>query len=81
MRKKCKFKFVINQNFVDEVVLDVVPFDVCGVILRSRYFYVRDVIFKRRENQYNFVKDGKAYAINANKDKSKLSLTSAYQTT
>jgi hypothetical protein len=33
-------------NFVDEVVANVVPLDVCGVILGSPYLYVRDAIFK-----------------------------------
>jgi hypothetical protein len=42
---QCNFKFVINQNFVDEVVTDVVPLDICGVILGSPYLYVRDAIF------------------------------------
>jgi hypothetical protein len=40
----------MNQNFVDEVVVDVVPLDMCGVILGSSYLYVRDAIFRRREN-------------------------------
>jgi hypothetical protein len=48
--KQCKFKFSINQNFVDEVVADVVPLDICGVILGSPYLYARDAIFRRREN-------------------------------
>jgi hypothetical protein len=78
VRKQCKFKFSINQNFVDEVVANVVPLDICGVILGSPYLYVRDAIFRRRENQYRLVKDGK-YAINAQKDKAKLSLISAHQ--
>jgi hypothetical protein len=45
--KQCKFKFVINPNFVDEVVEYVVPLDICGVILGSPYLYVRDAIFRR----------------------------------
>jgi hypothetical protein len=79
VRKQCKFKFTINQNYVDEVVADVVPLDVCRVILGSPYLYVRDSIFRRRDNQYRLVKEGRAYAINAHKDKSKLSLISAHQ--
>jgi hypothetical protein len=47
--KQCKFKFSINQNFVDEVVANVVPLDICGVILGSPYLYVRDSIFRRRD--------------------------------
>jgi len=55
------------------VVVDVVPLDVCGVLLGSPYLYVRDAIFMRRVNQYRLVKDGKAY-----KDKAKLSLISTH---
>jgi hypothetical protein len=44
VEKQCRFKFSINQNFMDEVVADVVPMDVCGVILRRPYLYVRDAI-------------------------------------
>jgi hypothetical protein len=50
VEKQYKFKFSINQNFMDEVVIDVVPLGVCGDILGSPYFYIRDAIFKRREN-------------------------------
>jgi hypothetical protein len=49
---------------VDEVVANVVPLDICGVILGSPYLYVRDSIFRRRENKYRLVKDGNAHAIN-----------------
>jgi hypothetical protein len=57
----------------------VVPLDICGVILGSSYLYMRDVIFKRRENQYRLFKDKKSYVINAHKDKAKFSLISAHQ--
>jgi hypothetical protein len=48
--KQLKFKFSINQNFVDEVVVDVVLLDICGVNLGSPYLYVRDAILRRRDN-------------------------------
>jgi hypothetical protein len=57
----------------------VVPLDICGAILGSPYVYVRDTIFRRRENPYRLVKDGKSYAINAHKDKAKLYLISSHQ--
>jgi hypothetical protein len=57
----------------------VVPLDVCGVILGNLYLYVRDAIFRRRENQYRLVKDGKEYTINAHKEKVKHFLVSAHQ--
>jgi len=43
--KQCRFKFSINQNFVDEMVAIVVTLDMCGVILGRSYLYMRYVIF------------------------------------
>jgi hypothetical protein len=43
--KQCKIKFVVSAEFIDEVVLDVVPLDVCGVLFGSPYMYMRDAIF------------------------------------
>jgi hypothetical protein len=77
--KQCKFKFSISANFIDEVEAYVIPLDVFGVILGSPYLYIRDVIFKIRDNQYILVKDGKSYVVHAHKRKSKLSLISAHQ--
>ena len=30
--KACKIIFVVSADFIDEVELDVVPLDVCGVV-------------------------------------------------
>ena len=38
--KQCKIRFVINVDFIDEVDLDVVPLDVCGVVFGSPYMYM-----------------------------------------
>ena len=35
--KQCKIKFVVSVDFIDEVELDVVPLDVCGVVFGSPY--------------------------------------------
>jgi len=61
------------------VVANVVPLDVCRVILGSPYLYVRYAIFSRRYNQYNLVQKGREYDINAHKDKDKLSLINAHR--
>jgi len=85
VRKKWKFKFVVNQKIVDELVVDVVPMGICGVNLVCPYFYVSDAIFKKRENQYRLFKYGKSYAINAHneinshKEKTKLYRIDAYK--
>jgi len=70
--------FPSTKTFEEEVVVDVVPLDVFGVILGSLYLYVRDVIFIRRENTYQLVKDGKAFTVNAHKDTTKISLINAH---
>jgi hypothetical protein len=77
--KQCKIKFVVSVEFIDEVKLDVVPLDVCGVVFGSTYMYMRDEIFIRRSNQYRLIKDGKSYIINTHKGKLKISLVSANQ--
>lgn len=77
--KQCKIRFVISVDFINEVDLDVVPLDVCGVMFGSPYMYMHDAIFKRRANQYQLIKDGKSFIINAHKVKSKFSLISANQ--
>jgi hypothetical protein len=48
--KKCKIKFAISVDFIDEVELDVVPLDVCAVVFGSPYMYMRDEIFMQRAN-------------------------------
>jgi hypothetical protein len=35
--RKCKLRFAITANFVDEVELDVIPLDICGIVLGSPY--------------------------------------------
>jgi len=64
---------------MDEVVENLVPFDICGlVILEILYLYVRDVIFRRRYKQYRLIKYGNTYDINAHRDKHELSLISSH---
>jgi hypothetical protein len=50
--KQCNIKFVVSVYFIDEVELDVVPIDVCGVVFGSPYMYMRDAIFMHISNQY-----------------------------
>ena len=50
--KQCKIRFSISVDFIDEVDLDVVFHDVCGVMFGSPYMYMQDAIFMRRAKQY-----------------------------
>jgi hypothetical protein len=72
--KCCKIKFVVSVYFIDEVELDVVPLNACGVVFGNTYMYMRDAIFMWRGNQYRVIKDGNSYIINVHKGKSKISL-------
>jgi hypothetical protein len=46
-------------------------------VFGSPYMYMQDVIFMWRANQYQWIKDGKSYIINAHKGKSNISPISA----
>ena len=45
-------KFFISEGYFDEVEVDVIPLDECGVVLEVPYMYMRDAIFMRRADQY-----------------------------
>jgi hypothetical protein len=70
---------MINSDIVNEVEVDVVPLDVCGVVLVNPYMYVMNVISMRRANKYYLINDGNSFSLNTHKGKPKLSLVSAHQ--
>jgi len=37
--KQCRIRFAIASKLIDEVDLDVVPLDICGIVLGSPYIY------------------------------------------
>jgi len=43
--RQCKLKFSFGSAFVDEVELDIIPLDICGIVLGSSYLYDRKAIF------------------------------------
>ena len=61
--KKCRDRFVITSKLVDEVHIDVVPLDICGIVLGSPYLYDRKDIFFRHENKYHLMKDEVEYIV------------------
>ncbi|XP_059064618.1 uncharacterized protein LOC131856732 [Cryptomeria japonica] len=75
--KQCKIRFAITANFVDEVEADVVPLDICSLVLGSPYLYDRHAIFYRGENKYHLFKDKVEYIVWAHKVKSNLALVNA----
>ena len=50
--------FSFGSAFVDEVELDIIPLDICGIVLGSPYLYDRKAIFYRAENMYLLVENG-----------------------
>ena len=75
--KKCRLWFSITSRFVDEVDLNVVPLDICCIVLGSPYLYDRKAIFYREDNMYHLTKDGIEYIVHAHHMKTNLSLVSA----
>jgi len=56
------------------VELDVVPVDICGVVLGSPYLYVRDAMFYRREHKYHLKKEGVEFIVREHNFKSNMDL-------
>jgi hypothetical protein len=77
--KECRLRFVIASKMIDEVDLDVVPLDVCGIILGSPYLYDRKDILFQKENKYHLTKYGVEYIIRAHNIKYKSTLVSSGQ--
>jgi hypothetical protein len=61
--KQCRVIFVIASKLIDEVDLDVVSLDICGIVLGSPYIYDRKAIFFRYENKYHLTKGGVEYIV------------------
>lgn len=47
---------MISSKLVNEVELDVVPLDICGIVLGSTYLYDRKAILFHHENKYHLTK-------------------------
>jgi hypothetical protein len=77
--RRCKLRFAITAHFVDEVELDVIPLDICGIVLGSPYLYDRKAIFHRHENKYHLFTNGVEYIVRAHTKKMNLSLVNAGQ--
>jgi hypothetical protein len=77
--RRCKLRFAITAHFVDEVELDVIPLDICGIVLGSPYLYDRKAIFHLHENKYHLFKNGVEYIVRAHTKKINLSLVNAGQ--
>ena len=74
--KQCQLRFAINSHFIDEVVMDVIPLDICVMVLGSPYLFDRRAIFFREHNIYHLFKHEIKYIVRDHKMKNDLSMVS-----
>nr|CAD1817789.1 unnamed protein product [Ananas comosus var. bracteatus] len=55
--RQCKVKFAVTGVYIDEMLCEVVPLNICNLIFGSPYLRDRDATFFRRPQQYQFIKD------------------------
>jgi hypothetical protein len=63
--KQCRDIFSIASKLIDEVDLDVVSLDICGIVLGSPYLYDRKEVVFRNEKKYHLTKGGVEYIVRA----------------
>jgi hypothetical protein len=66
--KQCLVKFKIG-NYHDEILCDVIPMDVCHILLGRPWQYDRNVVHDGRMNTYTLEKDGRLHKLLSIKDK------------
>jgi hypothetical protein len=66
--KQCLVKFKIG-NYHDEILCDVIPMDVCHILLGRPWQYDRNVVHDGRMNTYTLEKDGRLHKLLPIKDK------------
>ena len=57
MDEQCEVEFQIGR-YKDKFICDIMPMDVCHILLGRPYQYVRKVVHDGLTNCYKFVKDG-----------------------
>jgi len=66
--KQCLVKFKIG-NYHDEILCDVIPMDVCHILLGRPWQYDRNVVHDGRMNTYTLEKDGRFHKLLPIRDK------------
>jgi hypothetical protein len=77
--KQCRVRFSIASKLIDEVDLDVVSLDICGIVLGSPYLYHRKTILFHHENKYYLTKGGVEYVVRSHNMRLNTKLVSAGQ--
>lgn len=63
--KHCKLKFAITSKFIDEVELDAIKVNICGIVLGSCYLHEIKLSSTRRREITILQKDGIEYMARA----------------
>jgi hypothetical protein len=66
--KQCLVEFKMGE-YKDKILCDVIPMDVCHVLLGRPWQYDRNVVHDGRMNTYTLEKDGKTHTLLPIKDK------------
>jgi hypothetical protein len=66
--KQCLVEFKIG-GYKDEILYDVIPMDVCRLLLGRPWKYDRNVIHNERMNTYTLEKNGRTHMLLSIKDK------------
>ena len=65
--EKFQVEFEIG-TYSDRILYDVMPVDVCHVLVGRPWKFNRKVIYDGRENTYTFEKDGRRHTLNPLKE-------------
>jgi hypothetical protein len=66
--KQCLVKFKIG-GYRDEILFDVIPMDVCHILLGRPWQYDRNIIHDGRKNTYTLEKNGRTHMLLSIEDK------------
>jgi hypothetical protein len=66
--KQCLVEFKIG-GYKDEVLCDVIPMDICHLLLGRPWQYDRNVVHDGRKNTYTLEKNGRTHMLLPIKDK------------
>jgi len=66
--KQCLVEFKIG-GYKDEILCDVIPMDVCHLLLGRPWQYDRNIVHDGRKNTYTLEKNGRTHMLLSIKDK------------
>lgn len=68
VNEQCELELQLGQ-YIDKVMCDVIPMDVCHILLGRPWQYDRGAIHNGKRNTYRFYKDGINHTLVPIKDK------------